>query len=93
MAATGAYVIGSLVTAAFTQAITPKPKGSEINISNPTTPPAPTDATPNPAGDVAAMARKKVSGAQGIQDTILTGPAGLGVIGAANTNKKTLLGY
>jgi hypothetical protein len=56
-------------------------------------PPAPVDATPKPMADASTAARKKVSGAQGIQDTILTGAQGLGQINPANAPVKTLLGY
>lgn len=66
--------------------------GSKTPSFNIEQPPAPADATPKPA-DAAATAKKKVSGAQGIQDTILTGPQGLGGISTANAPVKTLLGY
>lgn len=65
-------------------------KTPQLNIE---APPAPADATPKPMADAATQARKKVSGASGIQDTILTGPAGLGQLGSQNAQIKTLLGY
>lgn len=65
-------------------------KAPTLNIEQP---PAPVDATPKPMADASTAARKKVSGAQGIQDTILTGPQGLGNISTANAPVKTLLGY
>lgn len=61
------------------------------------TPPAPpTVATPAANTDsmqAAAQQKKKTAAASGRQDTIVTGPKGLGEIGTENLGKKTLLGY
>lgn len=89
MAATGAFLIGTVVTAAATSALTPKPKSPNLQIE---APPPPADATPQ-ASAAASAAKKRISGAQGLEGTILTGPQGLGEIGKANAPIKTLLGY
>ncbi len=87
MGATALIAVAAL--AAGSAAGNSSSKMPTLNIEQP---PAPPDATPKPA-DAAATAKKKVSGAQGIQDTILTGPQGLGNISTANAPVKTLLGY
>lgn len=64
--------------------------------SPPVTPPTAADAlkTAIPASITAAVQqRKKAQGAPGRQSTILTGPSGLGNIGPANVEHKTILGY
>jgi len=58
-------------------------------------PAAAASADPNNADAQAAAGqqKKRAAAASGRQDTIQTGAKGLGEIGAANTQQKTLLGY
>lgn len=59
----------------------------------PQMPQAPTAASITGLDKTSAQQKKRAQQGQGRNDTIATGPQGLGEVGAANMDRKTLLGY
>jgi hypothetical protein len=89
-ASTFAMFIAPLLGAVAAKAMAPKaPKLDET----PAPPVVDADANNKKAEGAADQARKRALAAAGRSDTLLTGPAGLGDVPAANQATKSLLGY